>query len=67
MKVSELIEQSQAFGSDADVFLQVDSRMFAPPAWIGIMDTAELFDEEKHFELVISAWEPPAYLLRPEK
>ena len=61
MKVSELIDRLQVFDSHAEVYLQIDSRSFAPPAWVGLMDTAGLFDEEKDFQLVISPWEPEGY------
>ena len=39
MKVSELIDRLQACDLDAEILLQVDRRMFAPPTWVGIMDT----------------------------
>ena len=58
MKVSELIDRLQACHLDAEVFLQVDRRMFASPIWVGIMDTADLLDEAKEYRLVISPWEP---------
>ena len=65
MTVSELIDRLRYFDSNAEVFLQLDRRTFAPPVWVGIMDTAGLFDEEKDFQLVISPWEPVGYL-KPE-
>jgi hypothetical protein len=58
MKVSELIDRLQACDLDAEILLQVDRRMFAPPTWVGIMDTADLLAEEKEYQLVISPWEP---------
>ena len=58
MKVGELIDRLQACHLDAEVFLQVDRRMFAPPTWVGSMDTADLLTEEKEYQLVISPWEP---------
>jgi hypothetical protein len=67
MKVSELIDWLRAFDLNADVHLQIDSRRFATPVWVGIMDTAGLFDEEKDFQLVISAWEPAEYLCKSDK
>jgi hypothetical protein len=65
MTVSELVDRLREFDSRAQVYLQLDSRRFAPPVWVGFMDTAGLFDEEKDFQLVISCWEPEAYS-RPE-
>lgn len=58
MKVSELIDRLQKWNLDAEVFLQLDRGTFATPTWIGMMDTADLFAEEKEYELVISPWEP---------
>lgn len=65
MTVSALIDRLREFDSQAEVFLQLDRRRFAPPVWVGLMDTAGLFDEEKDFQLVISPWEPEGYL-KPE-
>ncbi len=65
MKVCQLIDLLRGFDLDADVHMQTDRRSFAPPVWIGILDTAGLFDEEKDFQLVISPWEPEEYR-RPE-
>lgn len=65
MKVNELIGRLQACDLDAEVFLQIDQRTFASPSWIGIMDTAGLFAEEKEFQLVISSWEPESSLKHP--
>jgi hypothetical protein len=65
MKLSELIDRLREFDPHAEVYLQLGSRRFAPPVWVGIMDTAGLFDEEKDFQLVISCWEPESYL-QPE-
>jgi len=65
MKVCRLIDLLRGFDLDADVYLQTSSRCFSPPVWIGILDTAGLFDEEKDFQLVISHWEPEEYR-RPE-
>ena len=62
MKVSELIQQLQAFDPNAEVFVQLGSRSFASPAWVGVMDTAGLFDQDKDFQLVVSPWEPESYL-----
>lgn len=67
VKVSELIDRLQAFDINAEVYLQIDGRQFAPPLWVGIMDTAGLFDEEKDLQLVISAWEPAEYLRKSEE
>jgi hypothetical protein len=61
MKVGELIDRLREFDSHAEVYLQLDRRSFAPPVWVGILDIAGLFDEEKDFQLVISCWEPEAY------
>jgi hypothetical protein len=61
MKVSELIDLLREFDLDAEVRVQVDSRSFASPVWVGIMDAAGLFDEEKDFQLVVSPWEPEDY------
>ena len=58
MKVGELIGRLGQFDTSAEVYLQYDRRHFAVPAWVGLMDTAGLFDEEKDFQLVISPWEP---------
>ena len=58
MKVSELIDRLGEFDSNAEVYLQCDSRSFASPAWVGIMNTAGLFEEEEDLRLVISPWEP---------
>lgn len=65
MKVCQLIDLLRGFDLDVDVYLQTDSRCFSSPVWIGILDTAGLFDEEKRFQLVISPWEPEEYR-RPE-
>jgi hypothetical protein len=62
MKVRELIGRLRGFDPEAEVRLRLGSRDFAPPAWVGIMDTAGLFDEEKNPQLVISAWEPEEHL-----
>lgn len=67
MKVSELINCLRACDQDAEVFLQADRRIFAPPTWIGVMDTADLFAEEKEFRLVISPWEPEDNLKPPSE
>lgn len=61
MKVSELIDRLRELDSDAEVYLQHDRRSFASPVWVGILDTAGLFDEEKNLQLVISSWMPGAY------
>lgn len=61
MKACELIDWLRAFDQDAEVHLQLDSRSFAPPVWVGILDVAGLFDEEKNFQLVISPWKPETY------
>jgi hypothetical protein len=65
MKVCQLIDPLREFDLDTDVYLQIESRSFAPPVWIGMLDTAGLFDEEKSFQLVVSPWEPEEYR-RPE-
>jgi len=65
MKVSELIDRLRAFDLDVEVYLQLGSRSFASPVWVGIMDTAGLFDEEQDLQLVISPWEPGDHL-KPE-
>ena len=62
MKVRELIGRLREFEPEAEVRLQLGSRDFAPSAWVGIMDTAGLFDEEKNRQLVIAAWAPEEYL-----
>jgi hypothetical protein len=62
MNVNELIDRLRAFDLHTEVYLQLDRRTFAPPVWVGIMDTAGLFDEEKDLQLVISPWEPEGYL-----
>lgn len=62
MKIGELVHRLQTFDMDADVLVQYESRRFASPVWVGIMDTAGIFDEERHFQLVISPWEPEQYL-----
>lgn len=46
MTISELIGLLREFDSRAQVYLKLDSRRFAPPVWVGLMDTAGLFDEE---------------------
>jgi len=61
-KVIDLIEKLQAFDPNADVSVQIETRRFASPVWIGVMDTAGLFDERKQFRLVISVWQPEDYL-----
>ena len=66
VKVGKLIDRLREFDLNAEIYLQIDSRRFAPPLWVGIMDTAGLFDDEKDFQLVISAWEPAACLRGPE-
>ena len=58
MKVFELINRLKECDLDDEVLLQTDRTMFASPAWLGIMDTAGLFAEEKELRLVISPWEP---------
>ena len=58
MKVQQLIDLLSKFDADADIYMKVDSRCFAPPVWLGVLDTAGLFDEEKNLQLVISPWEP---------
>jgi hypothetical protein len=60
MKVRKLIDLLGESDIDADVYVQVDSRSFAPAVWLGILDTAGLFDEEKDLQLVISPWQPEA-------
>lgn len=65
MTVSELIDRLREFDSRAEVYLYLDRRRFAPPVWVGLMDTAGLFDDEKDCQLVISPWEPEGYL-KPE-
>lgn len=65
MKVSELTERLREFDQESEVFVQYERSGFACPVWIGIMDTACLFEEEKDFKLVISPWEPQDYL-KPE-
>ena len=65
MNVSELIDRLREFDSNAEVYLQCDSRSFASPAWVGIMKTAGLFEEEEDLRLVISPWEPGVHR-RPE-
>jgi len=65
MKVSELIDRLREFDSNAEVYLQCDSRSFPSPAWVGIMNTAGLFEEEEDLRLVISSWEPEVHR-RPE-
>lgn len=62
MTVGELIEKLHAFELDSPVLLQIDSRHFVPPVWVGVRDTAGIFDDEDDFQLVVSAWEPDAYL-----
>ena len=62
MKVRELIGRLSGFDPEAEIQLQLGSRHFAAPAWVGIVDTAGLFDEEKSLQLVISAWEPEEHL-----
>jgi hypothetical protein len=57
----------RAFDLNVDVHLQVDGRQFAAPVWVGIMDTAGLFEEEKEFQLVIAAWKPAEYLRKSDK
>ena len=61
MKVCQLIDLLRGFDLDADVYMQTDSRCFSPPVWIGILDTAGLFDEGKNIQLVISPWESDEY------
>lgn len=65
MKAHELINRLQEFDPDSEVYVQYGSRGFAPPVWVGIVDSAGIFDEEKDLQLVISSWEPEKYL-RPE-
>jgi hypothetical protein len=67
MKLNELIERLYAFDPNAEVYLPIDSRSFAPPIWIGFMDTAGIFDEERNFQLVISAWEPSEHKIQRAK
>ena len=64
MNVSELIDRLREFDSNAEVYLQCDSRSFASSAWVGIMNTAGLFEEED-LRLVLSPWEPEVHR-RPE-
>ena len=61
MKVRQLVELLGKFDLDADVYMQLYSRHFAPPVWLGILDTAGIFDEEKNLQLVISPWEREVY------
>ena len=61
MKVSDLIEQLQAFDQKAEICMQINSGTFVSPVWVGIMDTAGLFDDENDFQLVVSPWEPEDY------
>jgi hypothetical protein len=61
MTVSELIDRLREFDAHSEVYLYLDRRRFAPPVWVGLMDTAGLFDEEKNFQLVISPWEPEGH------
>lgn len=49
------------FDQDADVYIQFDTMSFASQIWVGMMDTASLFDEKEDFQLVISPWEPQDY------
>ena len=49
MKVSELIDRLREFDSRAEVYLQLDRRMFAPPVWVGLMDPAGLFEKRRTF------------------
>ena len=58
MRVFELINRLKECNLDDEVLLQTDRTMFASPGWVGIMDTAGLFAEEKEFRVVISPWEP---------
>jgi hypothetical protein len=58
MKVIDLIDKLQAFDPNTDVSAQIETRRFAHSVWIGVMNTAGLFDERKEFRLVISAWQP---------
>jgi len=44
MTVSELIDRLRGFDSHAEVYLQLEPRSFAPPIWVGLIDTAGLFD-----------------------
>jgi hypothetical protein len=62
MTVGGLIDLLREFDSHAEVYLYPDRRRFVPPVWVGLMDRAGLFDEEKDFQLVISPWEPEGYL-----
>jgi hypothetical protein len=59
--LNALIDRLRGFDQNAEIFVQTDSRSFASPVWLGIMDTAGLFDEEKDFQLVICAWEPEGH------
>jgi hypothetical protein len=61
MTVRQLIDLLGEFDVNADIYVQVDSRSFAPPVWLGVLDTAGLFDEEKNLQLVISPWKPEGY------
>lgn len=61
MNVRELIERLGGFDPDANVYIQIDGRSYEPLVWIGISDTAGLFDEEKNFQLVISPWKSELY------
>ena len=65
MKVSALINRLREFDSNAEVYLQCDSRSFPSPARVGIMNTAGLFEEEEDLRLVLSPWEPRVHR-RPE-
>jgi len=58
MKVVELIDRLREFDPDAEVQVQLGSTRFAPPAWVGIADTADPWDKEKAYQIVISPWEP---------
>lgn len=62
LKVHELINRLQVFDPDAEVYLQCGSRSFVPSVWVGIVDIAGIFDEEKDLQLMISPWEPEEYL-----
>ena len=53
MKVRELIGRLRELEPEAEVRLQLGSRDFAPSAWVGIMDTAGLFDEERIGSLLL--------------
>lgn len=65
MKVIDLIEKLEAFDPNTDVSVQIETRTFASPVWIGVMNTVGLFDERKEFRLVISAWQPEDHLKPP--